>query len=190
MLSIGVAEVTRAFLLLWLITVFLPSAAAAGGSAGHAGKGWVDYGPFADSPDQAFIRDYVEKELGYAESRQEEGHLWGIEDLHVGYHDLNDDGVPELFVVYPDLSVWFCGSAGCEANVFQMRGGRWQHLFETAGGGFWVSDEEVKGYRTLFSFLGITRGKKWEWTGDHYLATCVETMPAELQGIYYRLFCD
>lgn len=180
-------RVPKTFLLLWLIVLLAPSAGSAGGARVNAGKGEVQFGAFADSLDRAFISDYVEHEEFYADSQRD--FPWKIEDLHVGYHDLNDDGVPELFVSYTDVSASHCGTGGCEQLIFEMRDGRWELLLSSISFGFWISDEIVKGYRTFYTSHGLVSTTKWEWDGTEYRYSCVENMPAET-GSNVKTRCD
>lgn len=178
----------KASFLLWLLIFMLsPNAISAGGDLVNAGKGEVQFGSFADSPDQTFIRGYVAGDEYFAESQRD--FAWKIEDLHVGYHDLNDDGVRELFVSYTDVSAFHCGTGGCEQLIFERRDGRWELLLNGIFFGVWVSDEVVKGYRTFYTGQGLVSTTKWEWDGTEYRDSCVESMPAET-GSNVKTRCD
>lgn len=142
----------------------------------ETGKGWLEFFPLPESPDAAFLRNYVESDEGYEEAQQWTVGPWSADDMHVAYHDLNDDGVPEMFL-FLDVSTWYCGSAGCQMAFFQKRDGIWREIGGSHAVSFWVSDEKVRGYRTIYS----SRGNVMRWESvDYGDMSCTETLPADM----------
>ncbi len=172
---------------LWLALVVLSwgSAPAAGADPARpfSGTGWAQFDFAGDSIHFAFIADFARRWPGYAESQARR--RWRTLDLQVAYHDLNDDGSPEMLLAYAEVSSYYCGTGGCDLIVFQWRDGRWQ----TSGDGFmfapWVSEEKVDGYRTLFT----SRGQGLRWDGSRYRDFCSVTVPAAIQT-GDRITCD
>jgi hypothetical protein len=105
------------------------------------------------------IVDVYLEEWGTSEAEKwEKVRNYGLE---VGYYDLNDDGVPEMFL-FLEIS-GHCGSAGCETIVFEWKDGGWRRLTgifayslmgdnlprEQHGPFIVVTDERFGGYRTF-----------------------------------------
>ena len=94
--------------------------------------------------------------------------------LYLGRYDLNGDGVEELFVTIEQGFV--CGTAGCTTLIFQKTSEQWRELSsimvmisDRVGPELLVSDEVIKGYRTLYAeFDGL------RWNGREYASFCVK----------------
>jgi hypothetical protein len=87
-------------------------------------------------------------------------------NFYFAYFDLNGDGRNELIVQVEHGTT--CGTAGCSYFVFEMIGSNWKQIGENLGGGIIVTDESVKGYRTLVSEKFGLR-----WDGTEYKDFCV-----------------
>jgi hypothetical protein len=140
-----------------------------------SGKGWVTFRRAAESPDLPFVRDYVEN-MEFYEEAQEWGN-WNIPDLLVGYHDLNDDGVPEMLLWF-DVSGFFCGNSHCDLYIFQLQNGQWRKVVLASQNGVWLNDDKVQGWHTLYS---SGSGAFLQWNGTSYSSYCTETPPAEIR---------
>ena len=140
-----------------------------------SGKGWAQFDFAGDSIHFKFIADYVRGSKGYAESQARRP--WRVLDLQVAYHDLNDDGRPEMLLSYAEATTYHCGTGGCDMIVFQFRDGQWREIGEGFMFAPWVSDEKVGGYRVLFT----PQGAGLRWNGKAYQGFCTETLPAEIR---------
>jgi hypothetical protein len=58
----------------------------------------VSFGRLPESPNSAFIRAHLESSEDYRESQRPDMSPWDMNKLLVGYHDVNDDGVQEMFL--------------------------------------------------------------------------------------------
>lgn len=126
----------------------------------RSGSGWVGFMPLPESPDYAFIRQYLENDEDYQSSQAPPSTPWPIDELSVGYWDLNDDGVEEMFLSFAEVSSFYCGTGGCSMTIFEKRDGNWQVIIESSGFHVWVSDEKrdfwingkkYEGYRRTYS---------------------------------------
>jgi hypothetical protein len=118
-----------------------------------------------------------------------------MENLGTGYFDLNDDGVPELFISYFHSTK--CGTVGCETDIFRKQNGRWVKFAGLAtGDAVFALDEKIGGWRTL---CGLEGGLRWGKSRDsgraEYQNFCVsdqcvreieEEYPAEYLPLYHR----
>ena len=51
-------------------------------------------------------------------------------DLNIGWHDINSDGIPDVFVM--DYNPQVCGTGGCGFGILVSHGkARWQPMLET-----------------------------------------------------------
>lgn len=107
----------------------------------RSGSDWVKFEWFQYSPDQAFIRDFLENWKDYKDSQGPDMTPWPIKDLLVGYWDLNDDGVEEMFVSFRRFSP-FCGAGGCTFLLFEKRDGGWHFLKRFSGSFVWIGEEK------------------------------------------------
>lgn len=132
-------------------------------SGATAEEEWVrmkpgDFGNESEFLDRFVFEEY-ERDQVYITAYSRE------KNIYIGRHDVNGDGVTELFV-YNTHSSW-CGSAGCQTDIFEGSGKNWQNI----GGGPLlerVMEESVCGYRSLKGVDGIYR-----WDGKEYgLAYC------------------
>ena len=132
----------------------------------RSGSGWVSLMSLPESPDQAFIREFMEKWDDYQESQF--FHPWPIEQLSVGYWDLNDDGVEEMFVSFDGATSYFCGTGGCTGLLFGKRGSQWQFLHFLSGFGIWVGEdrEDLSVMESIDSFdiLEVRKGYRFFWS--------------------------
>jgi len=99
--------------------------------------------------------------------------------IYIALADLNDDGVPEIFVY--EIVPGFCGTIGCPFNIYQVRGQGLVPLLDPNGDSFPMDiDFDKKGRQNVF---GVLRSKtmgwhdialheektaRWRWKGDHY----------------------
>lgn len=155
--------------LTWLVLCW-PAVDATGGGAGpeqRSGSGWVSFGRLSESPDQAFIREFLEGWEDYKLSQSPPSTPWDIERLLVGYWDLNDDGVEEMFVSFYDVSSYFCGTSSCTILLFGKRDGNWQFLEEFRGFHVWIGDQKeelwVKESIDSFDFREKREGYRFFW---------------------------
>lgn len=135
----------RAIQLVLVLALCFPVVhAEAGGPEAEqrSGSGWVSFGRLPESPDQAFIRAFLEGWEDYQISQTPPFTPWPVDEVWVGYWDLNDDGVEEMFVAFFDVTVYFCGTGGCWILLFEKRDGNWQFVDNFSGFHVWVSDLE------------------------------------------------
>lgn len=149
------------------------------------GKGWIEFRLLPESPDREFIRGFVEQSEDYIISQGPDSRPWDINDLRVGYHDLNDDGLPEMMLSYAEVSSHYCGTGGCDMYFFQMQGGQWQKMTVGSMFSIWVSDEIIMGYRTLYT----QRGTRMYWNGRNYSSECIELLPVEIRP-EHEIYCE
>lgn len=91
--------------------------------------------------------------------------------IHVGYADLNDDGVDELLVSFEtSLS---CGTAGCSSNIFAKKAGQWVEIADWSTAGVVVTDERIGGYHTLKSDQS---GVRWSLAKEVYVEFCIASI--------------
>ncbi len=118
-----------------------------------------------------FQRNYKGKEMAFIERYLTdsweskdlfvEGEI-ELDELEVGFHDVNDDGNREMFVQIMDT--WVCGTSGCETLVFEVLNGSWKLIGAIQLHAVEISDEKLSGYRTLYSWpLGA------RWNGEAYI---------------------
>lgn len=165
-----------AILTFFLVLLGLSPAMAGGVDEQRSGKGWVQFHPIATSPDYAFLRSFAETREDYEQSKEQLTWAWEIDDLLVGYWDLNDDGVEEMFLSYKNTQTsYFCGNSTCPVYFFEKRGGQWHEIPFGPRGDF-VSDEKIGGHRTLYDFDGF----RYRWSGTEYIGDCPEDAPADI----------
>lgn len=150
--------------------LFLPVSGSVAQQAPSSGD-WVSYRPFKDSPDQAFIREMIASSEDH-QMALSEGWL-DIEDISVGYIDLNGDGVDELIVAFYEVSFFYCGNDGCPVYFYEKRGGAWQMIGYDFLLHLWVGSEAVQGYRTIYTADGL--GMIWD--GKKYECECIGWPP-------------
>jgi hypothetical protein len=155
----------------------LSPAMAGGMDEQRSGKGWVEFRPIPAGPDYAFLRNFAQTQEDYELSKKIGPEPWGVDELKVGYWDLNDDGVEEMFLSYAEISVYHCGGFGCSTYSFQKQGDRWLEIAQFNSFGFFVSDEKVNGYRTLYNH----EGARARWSGATYFWDCPEDAPADVR---------
>lgn len=142
----------------------------------RSGEGWISFHLIPTSPDYAFLRRFIENMDDHDQSM--EYSPWTIDELKVGYYDLNDDGVEEMFLYFADAASFYCGSGGCSMILFQRRDGEWHKFEEFQNSGMWVSGEKIGGYHTLYD----GRGVRLRWNGREYRGECLESVPAEVSN--------
>ena len=139
-------------------------------------------------PDHAFLEQLVNEfreDCGDACLRQ-----ITLQDLYIGRFDLNDDGAEELFV-YRSIS-YYCGTAGCETEIFRKSGGQWEKIgqiktvFGDVMGPFYLiaDDERIDGWRTL---LSLESGFRWSPSEAQYNDFFCLTEPCFERYRYYGL---
>lgn len=70
-------------------------------------------------------------------------------EVEIARGDLNDDGVPEVFLVGGN-TLW-CGSIGCRGVILQRGDGDWKEVGRPYFSGAVVMKEKMYGYHKLFT---------------------------------------
>jgi hypothetical protein len=70
-------------------------------------------------------------------------------DVKIAKADLNDDGVPEIFIMIEN-SLW-CGSIGCRGIIVQRIGEHWKEVGSPYFSDAIVMTERIYGYHKLFT---------------------------------------
>ena len=125
--------------------------------------------------DRAFFEELLRKEnpAQPPANAEEAKQYLTLDNLFIGRFDLNDDGVPELFVSFQHSYV--CGSFGCDTRIYQRLDRRWDHLTTVSmQGGVFVLDERIGGWRSLCaSEHGVRWGKDPRTGQEEYLSFCI-----------------
>ncbi len=79
---------------------------------------------------------------------------WSLDRIHTGQIDLNDDGVEEFFISYPNIFFCYGNSGDCPVSIYKRKKENWIYIGEIEaldGEYLTVSDEIYKGWRVLFN---------------------------------------
>lgn len=150
---------------------------AGGVNEQRSGKGWVEFHPIPTSPDYAFLRNFAQTQEDYEQSLEIGPWPWDVDELNVGYWDVNDDGVEEMFLSYAEVSFAHCGNGGCIFYLFGKRDAQWYLMADFHQFAMFVSDERMNGYRTLYS----ERGSRFRWDGTEYIGDCPGDAPPDVR---------
>ena len=125
-------------------------------------EGYVDFQPHYKGKEVAFVKKYFYN-ICECKDLFVQGNL-DMSYVEVGFYDVNDDGEAELFARIGGTG-WTCGTSGCMTFIFEQKSGVWSFIGEMMVNSLSVSDEKIKGYRTLYSWPVGAR-----WGGEEYWA--------------------
>ncbi len=92
---------------------------------------------------------------------------WDLDRVHTAQMDLNDDGVDEFFVSYPNTFFCYGNSGDCPVSIYKRKKSNWIYIgqIDALGGEYLtVSDERYEGWRVLLN--------EWQKRSDHRYRYC------------------
>lgn len=92
-----------------------------------------------------------------------------IDTLIAAFADVDDDGIPELFIGFSPY-FGFCGTGGCQVEVYKITNGGWKSLggFLDSSLEFTVTDRKIGAYHVIIS-SAVSKGEEFQYT-----VRCVE----------------
>ena len=108
----------------------------------------LDFKTVTKPEDIRFARKYLIKYMGNVKPGEWNRALQAGE-VEIARGDLNDDGVPEVFLVGGN-TLW-CGSIGCRGIILQKSGEVWKEVGSPYFSGAIIMREKMYGYHKLFT---------------------------------------
>lgn len=111
-----------------------------------------------------YVKDFKERCKDW-KSEERECYPFKKENLKFKHYDLNDDGEYELIIVVEHML--FCGSCGCEWDIWQLKKKKWQMISNDlacgSNGAIIVLNKKRNGYRVI-----RVRQAEWKELKDEY----------------------
>lgn len=108
----------------------------------------LDFKIVTDPEDMQFAHKYLIAYMEGVKPAEWDGALHAG-DVSIARGDLNDDGVPEIFLLVEN-SLW-CGSIGCRGVILQKVGDDWKEVGRPYFSDAVIMKEKVYGYHKLFT---------------------------------------